>query len=92
EMAIDRWLLVTQNGKAFGWFDTHQPATAITHDNINLGATFHQQGSPLRHLLDAALSSPNHRAVIVDEQQIPQGTIHLDQVLDMCKFTRQEGA
>jgi osmoprotectant transport system ATP-binding protein len=37
EMAIDRWLLVTQNGKAFGWFDTHQPATAITHDNINLG-------------------------------------------------------
>ena len=92
EMAIDRWLLVTQNGKAFGWFDTHQPATAITHDNINLGATFHQQGSPLRHLLDAALSSPNHRAVIVDERQIPQGTIHLDQVLDMCKSTRQEGA
>ena len=92
EMAIDRWLLVTQNGKAFGWFDTHQPATAITHDNINLGATFHQHGSPLRHLLDAALSSPNHRAVIVDERQIPQGTIHLDQVLDMCKSTRQEGA
>ena len=92
EMAIDRWLLVTQNGKAFGWFDTHQPATAITLDNINLGATFHQQGSPLRHLLDAALSSPNHRAVIVDERQIPQGTIHLDQVLDMCKSTRQEGA
>ena len=92
EMTIDRWLLVTQNGKAFGWFDTHQPATAITHDNINLGATFHQQGSPLRHLLDAALSSPNHRAVIVDERQIPQGTIHLDQVLDMCKSTRQEGA
>ena len=91
-MAIDRWLLVTQNGKAFGWFDTHQPATAITHDNINLGATFHQQGSPLRHLLDAALSSPNHRAVIVDERQIPQGTIHLDQVLDMCKSTHQEGA
>lgn len=49
DMAIDRWLLVTQNGKAFGWFDTHQPATAITLDNINLGATFHQQGSPLRH-------------------------------------------
>lgn len=48
-MTIDRWLLVTQNGKAFGWFDTHQPATAITHDNINLGATFNQQGSPLRH-------------------------------------------
>ena len=91
-MTIDRWLLVTQNGKAFGWFDTHQPATAITHDNINLGATFHPQGSPLRHLLDAALSSPNHRAVIVDERQIPQGTIHLDQVLDMCKSTRKEGA
>ena len=71
-------------GKRFGNF--------VALDNINLGATFHQQGSPLRHLLDAALSSPNHRAVIVDERQIPQGTIHLDQVLDMCKSTRQEGA
>jgi osmoprotectant transport system ATP-binding protein len=87
--ATDRWLLVTQNGKAFGWFDTHQPVASIALDNINLGATFHQQGGALRHLLDAALSSPNHRAVIVDEQQIPQGTVHLDQVLDMCKSTRQ---
>ena len=88
--ATDRWLLVTRGGKAFGWFDTHQQVSSITLDNINLGATFHQQGGPLRHLLDAALSSPNHRAIIVDKELAPVGSVLLEQVVEMCKSTRQE--
>ncbi|UAY93294.1 ATP-binding cassette domain-containing protein [Pectobacterium polaris] len=89
-IATQRWLLVTQQGKAYGWFDTQQHIDVITPDNINLAATFYPQNGTLRQLLDSALSSPCHRAVVIDAQHIPMGVMTLDSVLDACKSMAQE--
>lgn len=89
-ISAQRWLLVTQQGRACGWFDTHQQVTVIAPENVNLGATFSPQGGTLRQLLDSALSSPCHRAVVVDEQLAPLGSLALDNVLDACKSLTQE--
>ena len=88
--ARDRWLLITHQGKALGWFDTRQSVARVTGQYVNLGATFHSQGGSLRHLLDAALSAPCHRAVVVDETMTPAGSVPLEGVLEMCKTVRQE--
>lgn len=91
-MTSRRWLLVTHNGKACGWFDTRQQVTAITAETINLGATFFPQGGTLRQLLDSALSSPCHRAVVIDAQLAPVGTLALEDVLDACKSMTEEAS
>jgi len=88
-LASHRWLLITEQNKALGWFDTHQQVEAVKADNINLGATFYPRGDSLRHLLDSALSSPCHRAVVIDSNQSPLGSVHLDLVLESCKSTAQ---
>ncbi|WP_294907914.1 ABC transporter ATP-binding protein [Tatumella sp. UBA2305] len=85
QVAIEPWVLVTHEGKALGWFDTRQQVTAADAKYINLGATFCHVSGSLRHLLDAALSSPCHRAVLVNDQHQPLGSITLDEVLNRCK-------
>lgn len=90
QIAINDWLLITHEGKALGWFDTRQRVSAINIGNVNLGATFCYQGSSLRQLLDAALSAPCHRAVVINDQQQPLGSISLDEVLDICKSVPSE--
>lgn len=89
-IASQPWVLVTHKGKACGWFDTRQQVETITPDNVNLGATFCPQGGTLRQLLDSALSSPCHRAVVIDEQLAPLGTLALENVLDACKSMSAE--
>ncbi len=90
QVAIGDWLLITHEGKALGWFDTRQQVASVTEQSVNLGATFCYQGGSLRHLLDAALSAPCHRAVLINEQQQPLGSITLDDVLERCKSSPVE--
>jgi osmoprotectant transport system ATP-binding protein len=45
------------------------------------GGTVATVGGPLRNVLDAALSSPSRRGVIVDEQGAVLGTIRAHEVL-----------
>ena len=85
QIAIDPWVLVTHEGKALGWLDTRQHIDRAGMQHINLGATFCPVSGSLRHLLDAALSSPCHRAVLINDQQQPVGSITLDEVLNQCK-------
>ncbi|WP_409159766.1 ABC transporter ATP-binding protein [Pectobacterium sp. B2J-2] len=89
-LTTQHWLLVTHNGKVCGWFDTRQQVAAIVPEAINLGATFCPQGGTLRQLLDSALSSPCHRAVVVDERLALVGTLSLEDVLDACKSMTEE--
>ena len=89
-IAAPRWVLVTHEGKACGWFDSHQQVESVTPETVNLGATFYPQDGTLRQLLDSALSSPCHRAVVIDERSAPVGTLELEHVLDACKSMTQE--
>jgi osmoprotectant transport system ATP-binding protein len=89
-IAVQRWLLVTHEGKACGWFDTHQQVEAVVPEHINLGATFFPQTGTLRQMLDSALSSPCHRAVVIGERAEVLGTLGLDHVLDACKSMARE--
>ena len=84
-IATDPWVLVTHEGKALGWLDTRQHVDHASAQYLNLGATFCPISGSLRHLLDAALSSPCHRAVLINDQQQPLGSITLDEVLNRCK-------
>ncbi len=85
QVASHRWVLITQNGAALGWFDTQKAIDVICSDSINLGSTFYPQHGSLRYLLDSALSSPCSRAVVVNDSQEPLGSIHLDIILNICK-------
>lgn len=64
----DRWLLVTDEAdRPIGWT---QPATlhsTIEMADVNLSGTTASIGGSLRQLLDATLSSPSRRGVIVDD-------------------------
>ena len=48
---------------------------------LQRGGTVATVGGPLRNILDAALSSPSRRGVIVDEQGMILGTIRAHEVL-----------
>ncbi|SQC92701.1 Uncharacterised protein [Cedecea neteri] len=54
------------------------------------GATFYPQSGTLRQMLDSALSSPCHRAVVIDDRAEVLGTLGLDHVLDACKSMARE--
>jgi osmoprotectant transport system ATP-binding protein len=84
-VANDRWILVTEQGRASGWFDTQRPNSIVHPDSVNLGATFAPHPSTLRQLLDSALSAPSKRAVVVDAAKKPIGSITIDKIVDVLK-------
>jgi osmoprotectant transport system ATP-binding protein len=83
--ATGRWILVTESGRALGWFDTESREQAITPTALNLGATFVAQSGTLRQLLDSALSSPGKRAVVVDAEQRPLGAVAIENAVGVLK-------
>ena len=48
---------------------------------LHRGGTVARLRGPLRAVLDAALSSPSRRGVLVDDDGALAGTVHADQVL-----------
>jgi osmoprotectant transport system ATP-binding protein len=82
----DRWVLVVDGqGAPQGWLDL---AAAGHRDGVveaamlNLGGTLATAGGTLRETLDAALSSPSGRGVVVDDAGHLLGTVTAAQVLD----------
>ncbi|MBO0813032.1 MAG: ATP-binding cassette domain-containing protein [Microlunatus sp.] len=75
------WLLATDtNRRPLGWIDTDALASLgddqiITADLLNLGGTLAATDGTLRELLDAALSSPSRRGVVVNPDQTIAGTV-----------------
>ena len=69
-----------------GWLAADLPDSAlsgdITPELLNLGGTLAGQDGTLREALDAALSSPSGRGVIVDGDGRFAGTVVPQQVLD----------
>jgi osmoprotectant transport system ATP-binding protein len=85
--AVDDWVLVVDaNDLPQGWLAVGRlPDTAvggeITPDLLNLGGTLASESGTLREALDAALSSPSGRGVIVHDDGKVAGTVSATQVL-----------
>ena len=81
--AVAGWLLVTdENLKPLGWI---QPATisdTVETAALHRGGTIASMGGTLRNALDAALSSPSRRGVVVDEAGAFAGTVLGHEVLE----------
>jgi osmoprotectant transport system ATP-binding protein len=94
--AEDGWVLVTDDDeRPAGWLrlDTVADSDAtrtVTPDLLNLGGTPAVENGTLREAMDAALSSPSGRGVVVDEDRRFLGTVTASQVLE--RIERQRSA
>ncbi len=81
------WVLVVdasdipQGWLEIGGLGTAARSRSISPDLLNLGGTLATQAGTLRESLDAALSAPSGRGVIVDESGRFAGTVTASQVL-----------
>jgi osmoprotectant transport system ATP-binding protein len=80
ESAQDGWVLVVdRQGDPQGWLNVadgfDDPGAPVTAELLNLGGTLATEGGTLRNTLDAALSSPSGRGVVVDEAGHLLGTV-----------------
>ncbi len=80
EVAQEGWVLVLDDRRRpQGWLHVDRPGwdpqATVTPDVLNLGGTLATVGGTLRTALDAALSSPSGRGVIVDGDSVFLGTV-----------------
>jgi osmoprotectant transport system ATP-binding protein len=87
DVAHDNWALVIDGERRpLGWLAVGNLgdgalAGEITPDLLNLGGTLARESGTLREALDAALSSPSGRGVVVHEDGTFAGTVSASQVL-----------
>jgi osmoprotectant transport system ATP-binding protein len=80
--ARDGWVLVTDEARRpLGWIEPARIMAPIRPEMLQRGGTVATAGGPLRNALDAALSSPSRRGVIVDDQGALLGTVRAYEVL-----------
>ena len=76
------WLLVVDEADApLGWVRPAELSTAIQRTDLHRGGTVARQGGTLRAALDAALSAPSRRGVLVDDDGRLVGTVRAADVL-----------
>ena len=89
--SADGWILVVDGDRRpQGWLEPASEAAAapgdtLTPERLHLGGTLARQGASLRTLLDAALSSPSGRGVVVDADGRLRGTITAGRVLQLIQ-------
>ncbi|NHN56722.1 ABC transporter ATP-binding protein [Calidifontibacter sp. DB0510] len=83
----DRWLLVVQDGRPQGWVEPARLTGPIEADSLHRGGTVARVDGPLRASLDAALSSPARRGVLVDHEGRLVGTVRAHEVLTAIEQT-----
>jgi osmoprotectant transport system ATP-binding protein len=80
--AGDRWVLVVDDARApLGWAEPGVLSGVIDRDHLHRGGTVARIGGSLRAALDAALSSPSRRGVLVDDTGSLVGTVRAQDVL-----------
>ena len=84
-------LVVNTEREPQGWLNLDEvgPGTMITEDLIYRGGTLATEGGTLRAALDACLSSPSGRGVVVDEAGRLAGTMNAREVLDLIEAQAQ---
>jgi osmoprotectant transport system ATP-binding protein len=82
------WVLVVDEGnRPLGWVEPQRVAGDVTTEVLHRGGTVARAGGPLRAALDAALSSPSRRGVIVDDAGSLVGTVLAHEVLTAIEQT-----
>jgi osmoprotectant transport system ATP-binding protein len=82
DAARDGWVLVVDaSRRPLGWIEPHRISAPIRAEMLHRGGTVATVGGPLRNTLDAALSSPSRRGVMVDDDGAVMGTIRAHEVL-----------
>ena len=82
EAARDGWVLVTDaDQRPLGWVEPSGITDSVQPEMLHRGGTVALEGGPLRNTLDAALSSPSRRGVIVDDHGAILGTVRAHEVL-----------
>ncbi len=80
--AVDGWALVVDGqGRPLGWVEADRVTGPVTRGQLALGGTLASVNGSLRAYLDAALSSPSRRGVVVDPQGALLGTVRASAVL-----------
>ncbi|MBV9661498.1 MAG: ATP-binding cassette domain-containing protein [Acidimicrobiales bacterium] len=90
--ATEGWVLVLdEHDQPQGWLAASAASDqggAVTPEMLNLGGTLAMESSSLREALDAALSSPSGRGVIVRDDGRLIGTVTASQVLTRIEQER----
>jgi osmoprotectant transport system ATP-binding protein len=87
DKALDGWALVVDSDEQpLGWLAVGGVSEAaldgqVTPEQLNLGGTLASASGTLREALDAALSSPSGRGVVVDDDGRFAGTLTASEVL-----------
>jgi osmoprotectant transport system ATP-binding protein len=83
------WLLVVDGDRhPLGWVEpTRIGARAVTEADLHRGGTVAREHGSLRGALDAALSSPSRRGVVVDASGALCGTVLAHEVLTAIEHT-----
>ncbi len=81
--AEDGWILVVDdNRKPLGWIEpANLPTAEIQLEQLHLGGTLATAGGTFRTALDAALSSPSGRGLVVDESGRLLGSVTASEVV-----------
>ncbi len=91
QTATDRWVLVADSmNRPLGWADVDSVNGPLRDGDLNLSGTLAVEGSSLRHVLDAALSSPSGRGVIVATSGELIGTVTLSHVAAAIEAARTD--
>jgi osmoprotectant transport system ATP-binding protein len=91
--AGDGWLLVTdERDHPLGWVEPAHLGGSVTSEALHRGGTVARASGPLRHALDAALSSPSRRGVLVDDGGALLGTVRAHEVLTAIEETERPEA
>ena len=82
------WLLVVDDrNHPLGWVEPRRVDGEVTSEHLHRGGTVARASGPLRSALDAALSSPSPRGVIVDDSDALVGTVRAHEVLTAIEDT-----
>ncbi len=84
------WLLVVDEADApLGWVRPAELSGTVQRTDLHRGGTVARQGGTLRAALDAALSAPSRRGVLVDDDGRLVGTVRAADVL--AEIEREPG-
>jgi len=82
EAADAGWVLVADaDHRPLGWIEAGRITAPVRSEMLHRGGTVATVGGPLRNTLDAALSSPSRRGIVVDAQGAILGSVRAHEVL-----------
>lgn len=78
----DDWLLVVdEHARPLGWVEPRTLRTPISFGDLNLSGTVATRSGTMRRVLDASLSAPSRRGVLVDEDGVLVGSVTAAEVV-----------